>query len=264
MTPVIETKTLGFAIRGASLLRGVDLTFAGGETVAIVGPNGAGKSTLLRLLSGDLRPTSGEIRLKDRAIHTYAPRDLAAHRAVLSQHVSVAFPFLVEEIVRMGAGDAGRMRTQPLVDAVLDDLALTPLRNRDVTTLSGGEQQRAQFARVLVQLSLGEAAYGPGVLLLDEPTASLDLRHQIDLIEAARRRSRNGTCVVAVLHDLNLATRFANRVIVLHRGRVVANGASADILTAATLRQVFEIDVEIGRGNDGAPHISPQTMRAIG
>ena len=117
---------------------------------------------------------------------------------MLSQHVNVTFPFTVEEIVRMGAGDSPRAASHRLADAALHEVGLDGFRHRQLPTLSGGEQQRAHFARVLVQLACGEALHGPGLLLLDEPTSSLDLRHQIDLVETARRRAQNGTTVIAV------------------------------------------------------------------
>ena len=134
------------------------------------------------------RPTRGQIKLKQREIHTYPPRELAHHRAMLSQHINVTFPFTVEEIVHMGAGDTGRAAAQRLVDAALGEVGLADFSHRQLPTLSGGEQQRAHLARVLVQFACGEALHGPGLLLLDEPTSSLDMRHQIDLVETAQRQ----------------------------------------------------------------------------
>ena len=131
-------------------------------------------------------------------------------------------------------------------------------------TLSGGEQQRAHFARVLVQLACGEALHGPGLLLLDEPTSSLDLRHQIDLVETARRRAQNGTAVIAILHDLNLAMRFADRIVLLHRGKLAVDGDRRNTITAETIRRIFEVDVEISQTGDGVPYLLPQTMQPVG
>ncbi|MGY4627531.1 ABC-type hemin transport system ATPase subunit [Bradyrhizobium sp. USDA 4486] len=116
---------------------------------------------------------------------------------------------------------------------------------------------------MLVQLAGGEAEHGPGVLLLDEPTSSLDLRHQIDLVEAARRRAAGGTAVIAILHDLNLAIRFADRLVVLSGGRLAADGPRADIVTGERIREIFEIDAIVHRGDDGVPYVLPQSMRAI-
>jgi iron complex transport system ATP-binding protein len=264
MTAILEAQSLSMAIGGATLVDAIDLRIAAGEMVAIVGPNGAGKSTLLRMLSGDLRPTSGRIQLKQRDIGAYPPRLLAHHRAMLSQHVNVSFPFTVEEIVHMGAGDSGRAAAQPLVNAALGEVGLSHFSRRQLPTLSGGEQQRAHFARVLVQLACGEAQHGPGVLLLDEPTSSLDMRHQIDLVETARRRAQNGTAVVAVLHDLNLAMRFADRIVLLHRGRLAVDGGRTEAITAETIRRIFEVDVRIDYTDHGVPFLLPQTMRPVG
>jgi iron complex transport system ATP-binding protein len=263
VTALLEARAVSMAIGGATLVDAIDLTVNSGETVAIVGPNGAGKSTLLRLISGDLRASCGAISLKQRDLHAYSSRQLALHRAMLSQHVSVSFPFTVEEVVHMGAGDRGRAAAEPLVEAALREAGLADFRHRKLPTLSGGEQQRAHFARVLVQLACGEAAHGPGLLLLDEPTSSLDLRHQIDLVETARRRAANGTAVVAILHDLNLAVRFADRIVVLHRGAKVADDIPANTVTDDLIRKVFEIDVRVQRHSDGTPLVLPQLMTAI-
>jgi iron complex transport system ATP-binding protein len=263
MTALLEARSLSFTVGDAKLIDAIDLRIGAGEMVAIVGPNGAGKSTLLRMLSGDLGPTSGHIQLRQRAIHTYKPRELAQHRAMLSQHVSVTFPFTVEEIVNMGAGDHSRAAAQLLVDATLAEVGLERFRHRQLPTLSGGEQQRAHFARVLVQLSCGEAQHGPGLLLLDEPTSSLDMRHQIDLVETARLRAGNGTAVVAVLHDLNLAMRFADRIVLLHGGRLAIDGGRTEAITSETIRRIFEVDVTIDYTDGGVPFLLPQTMRPV-
>ena len=263
MTALLEARSVSMTIGGATLVDGIDLRVESGEMIAIVGPNGAGKSTLLRLLSGDLRASRGTVRLKQRDLHAYSPRQLALHRAMLSQHVSVSFPFTVDEIVHMGAGDRGRAAAELLVEAALQEAGLTSFRHRKLPTLSGGEQQRAHFARVLVQLACGEAAHGPGVLLLDEPTSSLDLRHQIELVETARRRAANGTAVIAILHDLNLAVRFADRIVVLHRGAKVADDVPARTVTDELIGKVFEIDVRVQRHSDGTPLLLPQLMTPI-
>ena len=263
MTVLLEARSLSMVVGGATLVDGIDLRIGGGELVAIVGPNGAGKSTLLRMLSGDLRPTQGETLLKQRDILDYPPSLLAQHRAMLSQHVSVTFPFTVEEIVGMGAGDRNRTAAQPLVDAALAEVGLERFRRRQLPTLSGGEQQRAHFARVLVQLACGEARHGPGLLLLDEPTSSLDMRHQIDLVETARLRAHGGTAVVAVLHDLNLAMRFADRIVLLHRGKLAIDGGRSEAITTETIRRIFEVDVTIDYTDGGVPFLLPQTMRPV-
>ena len=261
MSVVIEARSLSKRAGRATLLDGVGLTVQAGEMVAIIGPNGAGKSTLLRLLSGDLRPSAGEVRLKQRDISSFTPRELAARRAMLSQHINVTFPFTVEEIVLMGAGERSARDAGLFVEAALEEVGLVHFRARQLPTLSGGEQQRAHFARVLVQLAFGEAEHGPGLLLLDEPTSSLDLRHQIDLVEAARRRAAAGTAVLAILHDLNLAIRFADRLVVLNGGRLAADGPRTNIVTREIIRDIFEIEAVVHEA-DGVPYVLPQSMRA--
>jgi heme transport system ATP-binding protein len=263
MNPILEARSVSLRIGDTTLVDAIDLRISAGEMIAIVGPNGAGKSTLLRMLSGDLRPSRGHVELKGRDIDHYRPRELAQHRAMLSQHVNVSFPFTVEEIVAMGAGDSSRAAAHRLVDAALHEVGLEHFGHRQLPTLSGGEQQRAHFARVLVQLARGEALHGPGLLLLDEPTSSLDMRHQIDLVETARQRARNGTAVIAVLHDLNLAMRFADRIVLLHRGRLAIDGGRTDAITAEIIRRIFEVDVTVEYTDHGVPFLLPQTMRPV-
>ncbi len=261
MTELITASGVSLSIGQATLLRQVDLSLRGGEMVAIVGPNGAGKSTLLRLLSADLRPTHGSVVLKGRSIDTWSPADLAMQRSMLSQHVTVSFPFTVEEVVRMGGGNRPLTAIQELIDDAIAEVGLDAFRHRELPTMSGGEQQRAHFARILVQLACGEAACGPGVLMLDEPTSSLDLRHQIALVETSKLRARNGTAVIAVLHDLNLAIRFADRIVVMCDGAIAAEGTPQETITSDVLRRVFHIDVTVAQSENGMPYLLPQSMR---
>jgi iron complex transport system ATP-binding protein len=264
MSALIAADGITVRIGAKTLLDGVSLTVAPGEVVALVGPNGAGKSTLLRVLAGELKPRAGSIQLKGLALARYAPRELALHRAVLSQSISVPFPFTVGEIVRMGAGDRGGRAVDALAEAALDDVDLSAFRDRIITTLSGGEQQRAHFARVLVQLACGEEAHGAGLLLLDEPTASLDLKHQLDMIEAVARCARRGVAVVAILHDLNLATLAADRIVVLDGGRVAADGAPSDTVTDDLLARVFRCASAVSRTPPpGVPFVLPHGITTL-
>lgn len=258
---MISATDVSFRIGAATLLDKVTLSVAGGEIVALVGPNGAGKSTLLKVLSGELQPSRGDVQVKGQGAARYHPRDLASHRAVLAQSITLTFPFTVEEIVRMGAGDRKTARVAGDVEAALAAVDLSSYRHRIMTTLSGGEQQRAHFARILVQLACGESEHGPGILLLDEPTASLDLRHQLDLLNLARDKAAQGTAVIAVLHDLNLATLFASRIVMLDRGRVVADGTAAETITDGLLEQVFRVSTAVGRvPKSGIPFVLPHSI----
>ena len=241
MTAAIETDELSVRVGAKALINDVSLSIQSGETVALVGPNGAGKSTLLRVLSGEIKPSKGGIRLKGRDPRAYKPQALALHRAVLAQHINVAFPFSVAEVVRMGAGETRGAAIDALVDGALTEVDMTTMRDRIIGTLSGGEQQRVHLARVLVQLSCGEAKHGPGILLLDEPTASLDLCHQLDLLEIIKRCNSRGTTIITIMHDLNLSVLFAGRIVALHQGRVARDGTPQCTITDDMLAQVFEV-----------------------
>jgi iron complex transport system ATP-binding protein len=265
MRPVLAASSVTVRVGTKTLIDGISLSLEPGEIAALVGPNGAGKSTLMRVLSGDLIPGAGTVALKGRPLRSYGPRALAHHRAMLSQSVSVAFSFTVAEIVRMGAGDRRGRTIDGLVDTALDQVDLAGFHERVITTLSGGEQQRAHFARVLVQLACGEAAHGPGVLLLDEPTASLDLRHQLDVIETAKSCAARGVTVVAILHDLNLAGLLANRIVMLDGGRVAGDGTPTGTITDAMLGRVFGVADAVGRVPPAAtPFILPHAARKVG
>jgi iron complex transport system ATP-binding protein len=261
---MLAAANAGLLVGRKAIVAGVSVALAPGETVALVGPNGAGKSTLLRMLSGELRPTSGSVTLKGRALADYAPRDLAQHRAVLSQSITIAFPFTVGEIVAMGAGDGRGRSIDEMVEKALAEVDLGGFAERIFTTLSGGEQQRAHFARALVQIACGEARHGPGLLLLDEPTASLDLKHQLALAECVRRCAERGTTVLAILHDLNLAAVFADRIVVMDRGRIAADGAPRSVITDALLREVFAVRDAVGRTpQDAMPFVLPHAASPL-
>jgi iron complex transport system ATP-binding protein len=264
MTAALEALGLSIRIGGKALVNEVTLAIQPGESVALVGPNGAGKSTLLRALSGEIPPTAGTVRLKGRCTRDYKPRMLAQHRAMLAQNVAVAFPFSLLEVVRMGAGDRRGPGIDQMVDAALSELDLEPLRHRIINTLSGGEQQRAHLARVLVQLACSEHAHGPGILLLDEPTAALDLRHQLDVLAVTRRCAERGVTVVTVIHDLNLATLFARRIVVLGNGRLLNDGPPCETITDDMLERGFGVASVVRRvPAAGTPFLLPHSARKV-
>lgn len=263
MTAVLETRSVAVRAGAKRLLDDVSLSFAAGETVALIGPNGAGKSTLLRVLSGEIRPRPGQVRLHARELSSYSPHELAWHRAVLSQQVHVAFPFTVAEIVRMGVNGKRSPQIDMLVDAALAELGLHDIADRAVTTLSGGEQQRVHFARVLAQLDDGRRRGASGILLLDEPTASLDLRHQLAMVEAVRRRAAEAVLTVAVFHDLNLAALAADRIVVLDRGGLYSTGRPEETITDDMLREVFSVRTKVSMPPEvRMPFVLPQAMTA--
>lgn len=255
----VSARDVAFAVEGAVLLDGVDLDVRAGEVLAVVGPNGAGKSTLLGVLAGDLAPTRGEVRYAGADVRRLKVGDLARLRGVLLQEHTLSFPFPVVDVVRMGRSP---WRGTPLEDdddrAVADALAeaeVAHLADRRFPSLSGGEKGRVAFARARAQAT--------PVLLLDEPTAALDIRHQELLLERARDRARAGDAVVAVLHDLSLAAAYADRVAVLARGQVRGIGAPRDVLTSALLTEVYRYPVEVlPHPRTGAPLVLPDRTAA--
>jgi iron complex transport system ATP-binding protein len=245
---MLEASAVAVAIGPARLLDAVSLCIAPGEVVAIIGPNGAGKSTLLRVLCGDLMPEDGEVRLLGRPLPTWPVQEQARRRAVLPQQSTLAFAFTAREVVLLGraphSGGAAGPRDRAIADAALDVVDAAHLADRWYTTLSGGEQQRVHLARVLAQI--WEPIDGqPRFLLLDEPTNSLDLAHQHCTLALARQWSRQGVGVALVLHDLNLAAQYADRLALLHNGRVVAAGTPADVLTPPQIAAVFGLPVQV-------------------
>lgn len=249
-------------VRGKVLLDGVHLGLSGGELLAVVGPNGAGKSTLLRVLAGELTPSAGEVVLGGAPLAEWSPQQLALHRAVLRQRDEVAFAFRVRDVVAFGRGPNDDAGATAIVEAALATVQLPrAIWDRSVLTLSGGERQRVQLARVLAQV--WEASPNdPRFLLLDEPTAALDLRHQDAVLAIARRWVDRGAGVLAVLHDLNLALRWADRVAVLHQGRLAAVGVAADALSDGVLHKVFGVSVARLRDpHTGTPLLVPLPPR---
>ena len=223
------------------VLADVSIALQPGRITALIGPNGAGKSTLLRVASGDVEPQAGSVTVGGRLIGDYSVQQLAEVRAVMAQTPAVMFDFTVEEVVRMGWVQDGIYHHDAAERAfadVTEACETEGLLGRTYRTLSGGEQRRVQFARALLQIwREGRAAVR--YLLLDEPTANLDLAHELAVLRLARRVANQGAGVLAVLHDLNLAARFADDLTLLHNGGVVASGAPARVLDADTLASVY-------------------------
>ncbi|MCI3930313.1 heme ABC transporter ATP-binding protein [Streptomyces sp. AN091965] len=249
-----EAADARLALGGREVLRGVSVPARAGEVLALVGPNGAGKSTLLAALAADLPVTSGAVRIRGRAAGDWPPRELALHRAVLPQSAALSFPFAVEEVVRMGRAPWAGTRLEEDDDKVVREAMaateVTGFAARPFSALSGGERARVALARVLAQRA--------PLLLLDEPTAALDLRHQELVLRICRERAAAGDAVVVVLHDLGLAAAYADRAVVLHGGTVAADGAPCDVFDAALLSGVYRQPIEVfPHPRTGKPLVTP-------
>ncbi len=237
-----------------------------GEITAVVGPNGSGKTTLLRALAGDHKH-AGRISLNGLDIATTPPARLAAMRAVLPQSTTLTFPFTVHEVVSLGlsAGLSGLSQVEraDLPARALERVDLAGFSGRYVSELSGGEQQRVHLARVLCQVWLPVLDGRPRFLLLDEPISSLDIRHQLLVMQIARDFADAGGGVVAVLHDLNIASLFADRIVGIARGKMAASGPPAEVVTSAFVDTLFDCPLEVGATPPpGIPFVLPARRAA--
>ncbi|AEE65819.1 hemin ABC transporter ATP-binding protein [Bordetella pertussis] len=245
----LQARNLTLARGGAPILTDVSLTLAPGALVGLLGANGAGKSTLLAALAGELAPRSGQVFLGDADLATLSARQLARRRAVLPQKPSLSFDLGVSDVVGMGAypfPELDPAAVRQLVRDALEQAGVTHLAQRRYPQLSGGEQQRVQFARVLAQC---HAMHAPGqtrYLMLDEPISNLDPRHQMELLATARALAHEaGMGVLVIVHDINQAARWCDTLALLADGRLAALGPPADVLTPDHMRRVYGIEADV-------------------
>ncbi|MEO6656005.1 MAG: heme ABC transporter ATP-binding protein [Pyrinomonadaceae bacterium] len=247
---MLEAKNITYRIGARDLISEVSVSFEPGKLHLVIGPNGAGKSTLIKVLARSLRPQSGDVEYEGVDIRQTGEADLAKRRAVLSQAIEIAFPMTVREIVMMGRYPHFQGRPNPKDERIVNDLMdlfeVTEFSSRNYQTLSGGERQRVNFARVLAQLwrtdsdtSSADCRY----LFLDEPLTFLDIHHQFAFMKKVREFTTAPDVVtVGVVHDLNLAARFAGQIVLLDQGRVVSSGTATEVLTADRIRDVFQVE----------------------
>lgn len=258
--PVLEARNLRFRYGVAPVIDDVSLRVQAGEMVGLIGPNGSGKSTLIRLLSGIIRPDGGEVRLNGRPLGAYPRRELAQRIAVVPQDTLIEFPFSVTEVVLMGraphlAGFAFEgERDLEVARAAMQRTGVLELAERGIHELSGGERQRVILARALAQES--------DLLLLDEPTAFLDIHHEVDIYDLLQDLQHEGRSIVTVLHDLNVAALYCDRVALLKAGRVVAAGPPSEVISRGTLTAVYGTDVYVDTNPvTGAVNVLPLSRR---
>jgi iron complex transport system ATP-binding protein len=265
---IVEARDVSYAAGGVSLIAHISLALAAGRSTIVTGPNGAGKSTLLRVMAGELPCTSGSLCYGNADVRQLPPWGLAARRAVMAQATRVAFSFSVYEVVRIGVDGLGRklLRTarDRLIAEALAQAEISHLAERAYHSLSGGEQQRVQFARVICQLFGGKSSNAPQAAFFDEPTAHLDMTHQLMLMDDVRRLAQTGIAVFVTMHDLNLAAAYADHLVVLKSGQLVAQGRPYDVLTNELLAEVFCIDGGIGEvPPPGTPFFLPHLHAAM-
>lgn len=243
----LAARSLSLSLSGRRLLHGIDLTLHPGQVTAVLGPNGAGKTSLLRLLCGELVADTGDVTLGDKPVNAWDAAARAKVLAVLPQQSVLNFPFTAREVVMLGRTPhaTGAVRDSEVVNQALRAVDGQSLADREYTRLSGGEKQRVHLARVLAQV-WETTPDGARYLLLDEPTASFDLAHQRMTLEIVRTLAAQGAGVFLILHDLNLAARCADQLVLLRDGELVAVGPPQEVLTASRIRSVFDVDVTIG------------------
>lgn len=243
---MLEVRQLHVRRGAAQVLADVSVQLLPGQVLGVLGPNGAGKSTLLNVLSGELPATQGEVLLSGRSLASWSGSERAQRLAVLPQSSSLAFAFRVVDVVAMGRlpHTRGRQYDAEVVDQALSAADARHLRERNFLTLSGGERQRVQLARVLAQVWPGDTGQ---TLLLDEPTSLLDPLHQHGTLQAVHDFAQRGAAALVILHDLNLAARYCDRLLLLVDGRVQALGSVTEVLQAERLKQVFGLDVLVQR-----------------
>jgi iron complex transport system ATP-binding protein len=245
---MVELRDVSFRAGQTLILDGVNVQFRSGQFNVVLGPNGAGKSTLLRVATGLIAPTSGDVFYGRRSVGDFDGESLARTRAVLSQHVELAFPLPVSDVVMMGRyphyGRVPSPRDYEIVGRALDMVGMTEKRDQAYPTLSGGEQQKVQLARVLAQIWNFDVPAAERVhrfLFLDEPTSSLDVHYQIQLLDLTRELLGHDCTVVAILHDLNTAFEYGTHFVLLDRGRVAHEAERAEDLGKAELERVFRV-----------------------
>jgi len=244
----IEAVSISVAINDKSLLANASLEIVPGEILALVGPNGAGKSTLLRVLAGDLKPSSGNVFYDSRNLNQLSVRERAIPRSVMSQTQPMIFDFTAREVLHMGWLHADHHYFNDYCDSAVQDLAgvceIEHLMEQKFNTLSGGEQKFIHFARSLIQLWAPSDSENNRYLLLDEPVAGLDMGRELHMLNVIKERAKH-MGVLIILHDLNLAARFADNVLLLEEGKIVKAGSPHAVFTEDTISDVYKVPVKI-------------------
>lgn len=254
---IIEVDNAELAYNGQAVLKQVSFAVQPGESFGIIGPNGSGKSTLLKLIAGIEKPAAGRVLLDGKQAHSYPRKQLAQWTAVLQQDALPALGFTVREIIGMGrypfqnwlGDEQGALDTERLIDGIVERLQLQELQHRSIDRLSGGERQRVALGKVMAQQ--------PRLLLLDEPTTYLDIGYQVQMMEWIRSwQQESGLTVVAVLHELNLAAQYCDRLLMLQEGRVVGAGKPAEVIRSELLEQVYRTQpIVLSHPVSGVPQI---------
>ena len=238
-----------YSVKDFEIVKDISIEIMPGELLTVLGPNGSGKSTLLKLISGDITPTKGEIFIDSEPLKTISIKRRALKRSVMSQSQQIMYDFSVEDIIRMGWLNDLKNKSNFNFFNILNDISseceISHLLNRSINNLSGGEQRRVHFARALIQLKNDLNNQDNKYMLLDEPTANLDISYELNLIKILKKEVSNGIGVFLILHDLNLALNFSDKIALLKEGRLVEFGQPMRIFNDKTLSEIYDTPISV-------------------
>ena len=243
---ILNVKNIFYNVNGISINSNITFDLEYGDTVSIIGPNGSGKTTLLRLISGDILPTKGEILFREKKLDEWHKKEISTKRAVLPQNSHISFPLTVNEVIHMGRFPypENKSLNNSIVERLIDIFDLPQFLDRDFTSLSGGEKQRVQIARVFSQI-WSDNNYNGKLLVLDEPTSFLDIKHQLHCFETINTFKEMGLTVLMVLHDINHAVTYSNKIAMLKNSELVYFGKTKDVINTANLNDVFDVNLKL-------------------
>tara|TARA_B100000965_G_scaffold9105_1_gene7046 strand:- start:2179 stop:2952 length:774 start_codon:yes stop_codon:yes gene_type:complete len=247
----IKAKSIFWEVDNKRIIKDISLEISLGEVVSIIGPNGAGKSSFLNVLSGDIKPTSGSVSFDETNLKDISIQERSFMRSVMSQSQQIVYDFSVKEIIEMGWLDRGIAsysgNFKEAVMKVASECSVHNLLEQKFNTLSGGEQRRVHFARTLIQLWRPSNSHDPRYMFLDEPTANLDILHEQNLMKLVRSKAMEGIGILLILHDLNLAAKYSDKLVIFKNGSLIKSGSPEEVLQSKVLTEVYGLDMEVAK-----------------
>lgn len=247
----IKAKSIFWEVDNKRIIKDISLEINLGEVVSIIGPNGAGKSSFLNVLSGDIKPTSGSVSFDEINLKDISIQERSFMRSVMSQSQQIVYDFSVKEIIEMGWLDRGIAsysgNFKEAVMKVASECSVHDLLEQKFNTLSGGEQRRVHFARTLIQLWRPSNSRDPRYMFLDEPTANLDILHEQNLMKLVRSKAMEGIGILLILHDLNLAAKYSDKLVIFKNGSLIKSGSPEEVLQSKVLTEVYGLDMEVAK-----------------
>ena len=247
----IKAKSIFWEVDNKRIIKDISLEINLGEVVSIIGPNGAGKSSFLNVLSGDIKPTSGSVSFDEINLKDISIQERSFMRSVMSQSQQIVYDFSVKEIIEMGWLDRGIAsysgNFKEAVMKVASECSVHDLLEQKFNTLSGGEQRRVHFARTLIQLWRPSNSHDPRYMFLDEPTANLDILHEQNLMKLVRSKAMEGIGILLILHDLNLAAKYSDKLVIFKNGSLIKSGSPEEVLQSKVLTEVYGLDMEVAK-----------------